>query len=190
MKKKALLFLIVFVFVLRNFIPAVSMDMMINVEESLEDHQIAFSVDFSLEQLEIEALHISDREYLQIRLMDYEVNAEPGKPMLPVILQSVGIPLGASYSLEVTGENPQEIALSAPLLPKPTQVFDENSLLEATPSELPLYTLEYLQDADVYEGYEVIPNELGMISNDGIMRTQRILTIALNQSNIILQSKK
>lgn len=180
MKKKALLFLIVFVFVLGSFIPAVSMDMMINVEESLEDHQIAFSVDFSLEQLEIEALHIGDREYLQIRLMDYEVNAEPGKPMLPVILQSVGIPLGASYSLEVTGENPQEIALSAPLLPKPTQVFDENSLLEATPSELPLYTLEYLQDADVYEGYEVIPNELGMISNDGIMRTQRILTIALN----------
>lgn len=180
MKKKALLFLIVFVFVLGSFIPAVSMDMMINVEESLDDHQIAFSVDFSQEQLEIETVNVGDRVYSQIRLMDYETNAEPGKPMLPVVLKSFGIPLGAQYSLRVSGENPQEITLSAPLLPKPTQVFDENSLLVVTPFDPPLYTLEYLEDAEVYEGFDVFPNELGMVSNDGIMRSQRIVTIAFN----------
>lgn len=180
MKNKALLFLISFFFVLGSFTPAASMDLTIDVEESLDDHQIAFSVDFSLKQLEIETVNIGDREYSQIRLMDFENNAEPGKPILPLVLESLGIPADAQYSLEVRGENPLELTLSAPLVPKPTQVFDETNSLPASPSEPPLYTFEYLPDPGVYDGNKAFPSVLGVVSNDGIMRSQRILSIALN----------
>ncbi len=179
-KNKILLILLLIILIFGAYVPVSSMGIRSEIEEVFDDHRIRFSVDFTEGQLEIEMIEVGDREYSQIHLMDYEINAEPGKPMLPVVLQSVGIPLGAQYSLKVSGEDTQEIALSAPLLPKPTQVFEESSLQVVSPSNPPQYIFEYLQDTDVYNGYDVFPANLGTVSNDGIMRSQRVLTIALN----------
>ena len=120
-KNKILLILLLIIPVFGAYVPVSSMGIRSEIEEVFDEHRISFSVDFTEGQLEIEMIEVGDREYSQIHLMDYEINAEPGKPMLPVVLQSVGIPLGAQYSLKVSGEDPQEIALSAPLLPKPTR---------------------------------------------------------------------
>ena len=178
--KNALFILVVFLFVFGTFIPASSMGSNDETLSIIEDHQIVFNLEFSESQLNIQNLNVDGQEYSQISLMDYENNAEPGKPMLPLVLESLGIPVGAQYSLEIKGENPQELTLSAPLLPKPTQVFDETNSLPASPSEPPLYTFEYLPDPGVYDRNEAFPSVLGVVSNDGIMRSQRILTIALN----------
>lgn len=140
---------------------------------------ISFSVDVSANELTIEKLVTERGDYSIINLPGFELAGNPGEPWLPAVTKNIGIPFDAEYQLTVQGYNPKTIDLGAPVLPKASQVFLEEDYLFSSPESSPAFELEYIEDEILYRTDAFLPGTLGEIGNDGIMRSQRILSILL-----------
>lgn len=145
----------------------------------IDENTISFSVSIPIDQLSIEYLDVEEERYALLTLPGFELNADLGSPLLPTLSQSVGVPFNADYELHVRGINPKTIPLQAPVLPKATQVFVSEELKIPSPAEPPEYELRYIKDQEIYRTSTDLPGILGEVGNDGILRSQRILSVLL-----------
>ena len=140
-------------------------------------------VDFVLEtpwkDLLLEPVEVEGKDYTRVSLPEWMSLSHEGKPALPVHVEQIGVPFGAEVSVEVTPGPAHRIALDVPVLPVASRVIaEEQPLVTAEGSSMPVIQDEVIEDADVYGGWGIYPGNLAEVSGDYILRQQRIVGIS------------
>ena len=103
-----------------------------------------------------------------------------GAPDLPVVLANLGIPFDVALEVFVRPGNAHEKTLSAPILPVET----EETTRQFSPDQLKLqdaYSTQssLVEDAAIYKSAAPFPANQAALSQDAVVRQQRIVGVQL-----------
>jgi len=147
---------------------------------SSSDLGVAFEVQIPWKNLVLETVFIDSREYTRISLPGLMHGSTPQSPEIPIFLENIAVPFGAALQLEVLPGKAHTRQLSAPLLPVLTQVLDWPLPSEDAGGVLfPTTRSEVIEDPAIYGSNASYPGILGEISNDGVIRQQRVVGLSL-----------
>ncbi len=90
--------------------------------------------------------------------------------------EAIGVPFGVNLSVKVVPGKAQTIALSAPVIPSPTQ---EMAITSPEDLETNPYAHVLQPSPEIYEREGSYPGMLAEITNDGVMRQQRVAAIGV-----------
>lgn len=113
----------------------------------------------------------SGSHYVQVSMPGWSATARAGAPMLPHMVQVIGVPLGATLSVRVQPGRVHMVALSAPVLPVATQKVKSGppTAPEGIPA-LPEPSLVVEEDPSVYSGDAEYPGVLAEVASDAVVR--------------------
>jgi hypothetical protein len=147
---------------------------------SSSDKGIVFDVNVDWQRLTAEPVIIDGIEFTRVSLPDASPQSRAGLPDLPILIKTLAVPFGVQVDIEVTPNFPHTYQLSAPVLPGQTQT---SVLPLPGESETPGFTPEvissYDMDGSIYKLSRSYPGSFGEISNDGVIRQQRVAGITL-----------
>ena len=147
---------------------------------SSSEKGIVFDVNLDWQGLTTEPVNLDGKEFTRVSLPDASPQSLPGIPELPILIHSLAVPFGVQVEIEVTPNLPHTYQLSEPILPGATQTY-----VMPLPGELedPAFTPEgitsYPMDPSVYDRSGQYPGIFGEVSNDGVIRQQRVAGITL-----------
>jgi hypothetical protein len=140
---------------------------------------VTFVVRVPWEQLSLEPVTANGKQYVRVSLPGWSPTAQAGAPVLPLVTKTIGVPFGAVLSVQVEPGPAHTMALPAPALPVAAQKVEWKppAGLDGIPAmPVPSYVVE--EDVAVYGGDAAYPGALAEVSNDGVMRQQRVVGIA------------
>ena len=141
---------------------------------------ITFKVTVPLDDLVVEQTKVESKFYTSVHLPGYSSTSEVGAPQLPFLTEVLGVPFDSEVKITITPGKEIRRQLHAPVIP----VASESVVWDVKPSaaiDWDDINVEYSVSADpkFYEQEDVYPVDLGVISNDAVMRSQRLVSIAL-----------
>ncbi|MBW6465118.1 MAG: cadherin-like domain-containing protein [Brevefilum sp.] len=132
------------------------------------------------DQVELNTVTYADTKYISVDLPEWEKTSQPGYPELPYTTKLFGVPFDVEISLEVRSGEVRQYNLLAPVFPTPDLITNwPLNRLENQDSLMPEFTNVVEKEPQVYLGGNVYPGELAKIINDGILRGQRIISVAV-----------
>lgn len=136
---------------------------------------VRFEVEIPWSAVTIDNVELENGTFSRVSLPGSAVTDQTGAPELPVIGQMVAVPFGVEVELRVEPGKQRVLAIDHPVIPVPEQVAEQQ-----VPGDLslPEYILDYTPDPSFYSG-TVYPSIIGKIANEGIMRQQRVVGVAL-----------
>lgn len=144
---------------------------------------VTFEIEVPLGELTIESVSIETgglKEYLGVSLPGWAVTSQPGSPSLPMITRKIGVPHGSKVSLQVVPGKTQKLVLDMPVLPAVTQEPTwESSFTASGAPTLPNVTYVFEEDPAIYHSSQNYPGKLAELTNDGMVRGQRVVGIAI-----------
>lgn len=141
---------------------------------------IRFTVNVGWETLSLEPAITDEGSFLSVALPDASSTDEVGAPQLPVIGRMVAVPFGVELELTVIPGKSQTRQVSEPVQPVPEQVSEGQMPNDRNrPMGLPDFHSRYNIDPAYYKNAAVYPGLLGKIANEGVLRQQRVVGIAL-----------
>lgn len=132
----------------------------------------------ALKDLNLQTTVVDGEQYTDITLQGWTRLDRPGEPNLPFISAMIAVPFGVDLTLEFTPGSSKVIQLEAPVLPGKTQILRQELdplLIDPMQMEFDLLTQPSSQ---IYASEELYPKELVQITNDGVLRNQRLVSIA------------
>ena len=141
---------------------------------------IQFEVQVPLNSLRLDSFNQGGQAYTQANLPGAAATAEVGAPQLPLMSQLLAVPFGVEIELKIQPGKSRVVEIENPVLPVPSQTIDwlppdsSGSLLDA-----PQAQLLYEPNQEIYTADLSYPGRLGEIGNDGIIRQQRVVSVAL-----------
>ena len=118
--------------------------------------------------------------FTEVSLEGWGTSNKPGEPSLPFSTAMIGVPFGVDLSLEIIPGPSKLIYLDAPVLPGTTQILQQNLNLEQALNPLQSdFDFVVKPDIHIYASNSTYPNALAEIVSDGVVRDQRIASIAL-----------
>ena len=142
--------------------------------------EIRFTVQVPWQSLSLETLQLESGTFTRVSLPGSADLAETGAPQLPLISQMLGVPFGAALGIKITPGRSHTLKIASPVSPVPTQRAEWNDpLTEIEILGLPTLVTSYEPDPTIYAGSGVYPAQQGEIANDGVLRQQRVVGIAL-----------
>ncbi|NLA98447.1 MAG: hypothetical protein GX836_09670 [Spirochaetales bacterium] len=142
--------------------------------------EIRFTVQVPWQSLSLETLQLESGTFTRVSLPGSADLAETGAPQLPLISQMLGVPFGAALGIKITPGRSHTLKIASPVSPVPTQRAEWNDpLTEIEILGLPTLVTSYEPDPTIYAGSGVYPSQQGEIANDGVLRQQRVVGIAL-----------
>lgn len=166
-----------------NPIPAYGGQMTDEIEVqviSSSDQGVSLKLQINWQSLLLEEQIVEGNRYLKASLPGATQSSQPGAPDLPVMLASLGIPFNVELEISVTAGKPHEMVLSAPLLPVETEQTtrqvspDQQKLQDAYSTETSL-----IEDAAIYKSAAPFPAAQAVLSQDAVVRQQRIVGVQL-----------
>ncbi len=151
-----------------------------NVQLLSSDSQgVSFRLDIPWQQLRLETVTLDGKDYVRVLLPGWSETFTPGMPALPFTVEKLGVPFGASITVNVEPGEAHTMEISAPVQPVATQQV-EIARSEGLTESLPVSesTFIYAEDSSVYAERTVYPGVLSEISADGVLRQQRVVGIA------------
>jgi len=141
---------------------------------------VRFSVSFPIDDLVIGATKADGKAFTTVELAGFANTSMEGAPQLPVLTEVLGVPFDSDVKLTITPGRKHTKKIEAPVLPVITETIEPN-LNQLAAGELRNVPTQYLtaMDPQFYVGAEAYPLTLGEISNDTVMRSQRLVSIAL-----------
>ena len=141
---------------------------------------ITFKVTVPLDDLVVEQTKVESKFYTSVHLPGYSSTSEVGAPQLPFLTEVLGVPFDSEVKITITPGKEIRRQLHAPVIP----VASESVVWDVKPSaaiDWDDINVEYSVSADpkFYEQEDVYPVDLGVTSNDAVMRSQRLVSIAL-----------
>ena len=143
-------------------------------------NSIRFEVRVPIEELLIEAVELDGENYSQISLQGFDQISQQAAPQLPRLTEVIGAPFDSEVAITVVPGRAQRIALNAPVSPVMTESveFSEDQLLSGDlTGAASVFT--YFKDPEIYEQMPSYPTAFAEITNDGQMRSQRLVSIAV-----------
>ena len=138
---------------------------------------VKFEIVVPWKSLDTEIVKADGQSYTSINLPEWSKTSLEGAPALPFMTKAIGVPFGVELSVNIVPGKSHTITLTAPVLPFPTQEMVMDSV------ELNLETNPYLQrvvtNPEIYNNDDPYPGELAEITNDGVMRQQRVAGIGI-----------
>ena len=131
------------------------------------------------QNIQQELITDSGTTYTNLTLPAWERMSQPGAPTLPYKLVTFGVPFGAEISVSVKMGKSRMLQLDAPFLPAVSQEVLPEILLDPNEINLPQVQTFTLMDKAVYSRAVNFPGELALITNDGVMRAQRLAAVAI-----------
>lgn len=138
---------------------------------------VVFEVVVPWESLIQETVRVDGDAYVRITLPDWANLSQEGAPALPFLTQAIGVPFGVSLSMKVIPGKSHTVTLSAPVLPEPTQKMEMDILHADQVSSNVTHVIDL--DPEIYGNNREFPGALAEITNDGVMRQQRIAGIGV-----------
>ena len=144
------------------------------------DNAITFEVEVPVEDILVETIEVENQAYTQIQLPGFTNMIQEGAPELPFLTEVLGAPFDSEITVTVTPGKLTKRKLSAPLLPVASEsvAWDLASLAEGSFGE-PIVTTSTNPDPEIYQSAAIFPAELGKVANDAVLRSQRLVSIAL-----------
>lgn len=142
---------------------------------------ITFAVSFPVDELVLEEIQADGKEFTTVELAGFANTSVEGAPQLPVFTEVLGVPFDSEVKLTITPGRERTIKIDAPVVPVITEKI-EPSLSQLAAGEWSDVATQYLTVTDprFYKSAEVYPATLGEISNDAILRSQRLVSISLH----------
>jgi hypothetical protein len=141
---------------------------------------VVFEVNVPWEQLSLQSVTSDGKGYVRVSMPGWAVNAQTGSPALPVLVEQIGAPFGVSVNVRVIPGKAHTQVLSAAVLPVATQTIERNLPPSGNVSqELPVASSITVEDPGVYDSASAYPGKLGEVTNDGVLRQQRVLGITV-----------
>jgi hypothetical protein len=144
------------------------------------DDGVIFEVNLPLDQLEEETISANGIQYISLSIPGWSQTAREGEPKLPKITETLGIPFGVDYQLEVVPGKKTTRILNHPVLPGETQSIDWEEIAlnsEDLQNLKPGYKI--IEDKRIYESNKPYPGPLAEVTGDGVMRHQRVIGVSL-----------
>jgi len=141
---------------------------------------IHFEVRVPWSLLSLETISHEGQTFTKVSLPQTADTAEPGAPKLPLMSYMLAVPFGVEFDLKIQPGGSRSISLDSPVLPVPTEKVDW-SLKEdhgALSGEQQTRLL-YEPNPDIYAMDIHYPGILGEIANEGTIRQQRVVSIAV-----------
>lgn len=146
---------------------------------SSTDRGVTFEVSVPWEQLRIEPWTAGEKAYVRVSLPAWQVAAQAGAPALPMLAEAIGVPFGVGLEVSVEPGPAHRVALPAPALPAETLKVEWGPPGSDGIAELPEPALVVEEDPTVYDGATPFPGVLAEVTNDGAVRGQRVVGIAV-----------
>lgn len=143
-------------------------------------NSIRFEVRVPIDELLIEAVELDGENYSRIGLQGFDNISQVAAPQLPIWNEVIGAPFDSEVAITVVPGRAQRIALNAPVSPVMTESVDfsvDQPLSGDFTGAASVFT--YPQDPEIYEQMPSFPSVYAEITNDGIMRSQRLVSIAV-----------
>lgn len=154
-------------------------DNQVQIIDSTKD-SITFKVTFPLDEIVIKESKVSNYSYTEVSLRGFSSMSKVGAPQLPFLTKVLGVPLNSDVKVTATPGREIRRTLSAPVLPVATENVDLDVNL-ASVLDWDDANVHYSVSADpkYYESPDMYPTGMAEISNDAVMRSQRLVSIAL-----------
>ena len=147
---------------------------------SATSDSITFEVGVPLNEMVIETARIHDQTYANIRLPGFSTMSQAGAPQLPFLTEVLGVPFESEIHVSVVPGSIIRRSLSDPVLPVTSESVGWNlNSLTAGSWDKPIVANSIEQDPEVYKSDNVFPGDLSKITNDAVLRSQRLVSIAL-----------
>ncbi len=141
---------------------------------------VVFEISVPWEQLSLQPVTSGGKGYVRASIPGWSYTAESGSPALPVLVEQIGVPFGVGVNVRVIPGKAHTQVLSAPVLPVQTQKVERNLPSPGVASpELPLSSSISVEDLEMYRSKAAYPRMLGQVTNDGILRQQRVAGITV-----------
>lgn len=137
---------------------------------------VKFEIVVPWKSLRQEIIEQAGHSYLGVYLPEWSNMSQAGAPALPFMTQAIGAPFGVNLSVKVVPGKAHTIELSAPVIPSATQ---EMVIVSAEDLETNPYAHLLKPNPEIYEAEGSYPGNLAEISNDGVVRQQRIAGIGI-----------
>lgn len=141
---------------------------------------ITFQVAVPWDQLAVESLTDDGRPFVRLSMPGWSVTQQPGQPQLPVVAIALGVPFGAGLHVEAVPGTASSTALPSPVVPASTLRADwDLDALTQGHALLPTPVIEIDPADEIYGSRAAYPGVLAEITDDGVIRQQRIAGIAV-----------
>jgi hypothetical protein len=140
--------------------------------------EVSYKITVPWKELVKEKVFVKGKEYVRISLPGWSLSEQVGLPNLPVSNDMLGAPFGVNVSVHVKPGPSHIIQLDAPIEPEASKklLFDPLASTSSQP-DLPKVLYEVEENPTVYNGQSEYPQTLAQVSNDGVIRQQRIVSI-------------
>lgn len=150
--------------------------------ESSTDEVVYSSVSlhFPIEKVYLEEVRYEAQNFTDVSLAETVSYNQPGYPALPVKILHFAAPIDSEVGVEVVSGRSQEITISAPVLPFANieRILSDGEIASSEPG-LTQQNAVYQADPIVYAGKSLFPPQLASITNDGMLRNQRIISVTI-----------
>ncbi len=142
---------------------------------------VTFEVSIPWQDLSLETVVHDSVSFTRVSLPGWSSMPRAGAPALPMRVEQLGVPFGAEVGIQVTPGVSHIQVLSFPVQPVMTQdVIWGAPSDEVDPQPSMQKVFSYKQDAEIYAQNSAYPADLAEVSNDGVLRQQRVVGIAVN----------
>lgn len=142
----------------------------------------------SFNDLNLQTKLVDGELYTEISLVGWTGLEKPGEPNLPIFTALIAVPFGVDLTLEITPGPSRVFQLQAPILPGKTQVLRQEldpMLTDPMQVEFDFITRP---DTQIYTSKGPYPQTLVQITNDGVLRNQRLVSITFFPCNTGLKA--
>ena len=133
----------------------------------------------SSDNLQTSVTEVDGQMFTEVTLEGWATSNKPGEPSLPFSTAMIGVPFGVDLSLEIIPGPSKLIDLDAPVLPGTSQILQQDLNLEQAFNPLQSdFDFVVKPDNFIYASDSTYPKVRAEIVNDGVVRDQRIASIA------------
>lgn len=148
------------------------------IESGMDGLVLEVKVDW--DQVRLDEHQIDGDIWTAVVLKDRQKITVAGAPALPYFSTSLGVPIGAGIEVSVSPGQTHYLPVSYPVEPALSMEITPGlpDAITGNPG-VPQYTYVLKQDSSVYNQSGQYPGKLAEISNDGMIRQQRVVGLAI-----------
>lgn len=145
---------------------------------SSTDEGVELLAELSLGDLNIDTTFVGGNQYSEITLKGWDRLEKPGEPNLPYMSALIAVPFGVEVSIDSVPGSYKVTKLLAPVMPGKAQVVSQNfDSMVSDPLDL---DFDFITEpiTKIYTSEAAYPQALVQITNEGVLRNQRLVSIA------------
>ena len=171
------------ILILAQSLPSEAKDKIENTDVivlSTSNNSITFKVTVPVEDVIVEEKEVENETYSYIQIPGWSAISQANAPQLPFLTEVLGVPFDAEIKINVIPGKAKRQKLEAPIVPVVSEKVDWGvaALSEGLWND-PVVENLINPDLEIYQSSTKFPGELSKLTNDAVLRQQRLISLAL-----------